>query len=395
MKNNSEDINIVEKLQKRYNKIYLDILKHQSDIEKWIREGKRKKGDIRRSLKRLDNKYNELEITHKQLKREWLMESDILNGMPNKHPKLNLSQINHKIDRLYDMSNIDRPRQYKNKENIYGKDIDVINDIPGFNEKDNQLIQEEKEEEKYLMTNKRNFNNLIQKVKEDIKGMKKIARRSLAVGFAAVIAIFGGATISDSNSNISSENVKAYSNTNKNDNNFKENLHVDVSGRKKVVKNVEVHQNKSANKSKKETNKGKKNKKSTEYKQFDDYKDSFYVEEGVTYTEVSDGTGNEGSFSKPQEVKIYNMALVKTHKNGVKEIGYATDKNESWVEYAEREGIDIKEIQEYAKSVDVAMCYSLQSEDGTKLFGWVNKNNLKKVNKSSNEKIKGEKNEGR
>ena len=61
MKENKEVYdNRISMLQRKYNKIYLDILKHSNDIERWISIGNRKSGDIRRSLEKLDDKYNQL-----------------------------------------------------------------------------------------------------------------------------------------------------------------------------------------------------------------------------------------------------------------------------------------------------------------------------------------------
>ena len=50
----------VKKLKEQFKKTYLDTIKHANDIEKWINSGKRKQGDIRRSIERLNSKYQSL-----------------------------------------------------------------------------------------------------------------------------------------------------------------------------------------------------------------------------------------------------------------------------------------------------------------------------------------------
>ena len=50
----------VKKLKEQFKKTYLDTVKHANDIEKWIDSGNRKQGDIRRSIERLDSKYQSL-----------------------------------------------------------------------------------------------------------------------------------------------------------------------------------------------------------------------------------------------------------------------------------------------------------------------------------------------
>ena len=86
----------VKKLKEQFKKIYLDTVKHANDIEKWINSGKRKQGDIRRSIERLESKYQSLLEIKKDLINQNLNE-DILNNTSGKHNNINLNRIENEL----------------------------------------------------------------------------------------------------------------------------------------------------------------------------------------------------------------------------------------------------------------------------------------------------------
>lgn len=437
MKENKEVYdNRISMLQRKYNKIYLDILKHSNDIERWISIGNRKSGDIRRSLEKLVDKYNQLCEVKTKLKKEYLTENDIFNSLPIGAEKYNLNQINEKINKLYYSAGIENTRQFVEK-NRYKKTIDIINDVPGYNKRDTELILEEDNNQEYMAQHDKpikdsKIRKILQKFKDNLFNFNKTTSKLAAISLAGIIAIFGGATIGESNSNVKTENTKSYTETetHNRDKAFKESLYVETKKEEQPFTDVEIKtktvseiyseksENKKTIKSDKEEDKKtksnkekqkknnkvtKNNKSNTKHstaskrsknkEMLNEGNEIYIINKGERYTEVSDGTGNVGYFNKDSKVKIYNMALVQNNKQGNKNIIIATKPGESWAECAKRKGIKMQDIKKYAQSKDVATCYSLQSEDGKKLYGWVTKD--KTNNNQKNNKLEKGRNEGR
>ncbi len=384
-KREEKNNNIIDQLQKKYNKTYMDILKHQKDLERWIKAGNRKKGDIRRSLLRLDAKYEQLCLIEKKLKSHWVREEDILKGLPSNIPNYRLSTIKNKNSSLYRYANIEQPIKYNDTiENRYGRNIDIIEDIPSS----------------FKVRNNEKSVKFIDRVKNKFLKVKKIIGQTTAVGMAGLIAFFGGTTVGETNSNVKVEkNEKAYTETYKGNNEFKNSLFFNTNNVKVQSVSVKLDTKSVSSKKIKEQNKNKKdestkeghnkkenNKESKIDKEKNDNNldygsETYEVEKGTKYTSVSDGTGSVGYFSKDMKVKVYNTALVKTDKYGNKTILMATNKNESLNDYIKNNKQKAKEIERYRQSKDVAVCYSLQSVNGKQLFGWVNKDQLKEKQK--------------
>ena len=54
-----------DKKIKEFIKIYLDTIQHSKNIKKWIEASSRKKGDLNKSMERLENKYSKLLVASK------------------------------------------------------------------------------------------------------------------------------------------------------------------------------------------------------------------------------------------------------------------------------------------------------------------------------------------
>ena len=148
----------VKKLKEQFKKLYLDTVKHANDIEKWINSGKRKQGDIRRSIERLESKYQSLLEIKKDLINQNLNE-DILNNTSGKNNNINLNrienelkfnelenkiakeykiktrmyQIQDKIEEFYQSIEVRQSGKTENEQinNYYDNNIELVYDIPG------------------------------------------------------------------------------------------------------------------------------------------------------------------------------------------------------------------------------------------------------------------------
>ena len=144
----------VKKLKEQFKKLYLDTVKHANDIEKWINSGKRKQGDIRRSIERLDSKYQSLLEIKKELINQNSNDYNFLNRVEDElefnkfehelsqKTEMNMSQINEKIQNLYKSAKIQLPKR-NNKQSEGYNNIELVTDIPG-NEKGLYYIKKRK-----------------------------------------------------------------------------------------------------------------------------------------------------------------------------------------------------------------------------------------------------------
>ena len=144
----------VKKLKEQFKKTYLDTIKHANDIEKWINSGKRKQGDIRRSIERLNSKYQSLLEIKKELINQNSNDYNFLNRVEDElefnkfehelsqKTEMNMSQINEKIQNLYKSAKIQLPKR-NNKQSEGYNNIELVTDIPG-NEKGLYYIKKRK-----------------------------------------------------------------------------------------------------------------------------------------------------------------------------------------------------------------------------------------------------------
>lgn len=144
----------VKKLKEQFKKLYLDTVKHANDIEKWINSGKRKQGDIRRSIERLNSKYQSLLEIKKELINQNSNDYNFLNRVEDElefnkfehelsqKTEMNMSQINEKIQNLYKSAKIQLPKR-NNKQSEGYNNIELVTDIPG-NEKGLYYIKKRK-----------------------------------------------------------------------------------------------------------------------------------------------------------------------------------------------------------------------------------------------------------
>ena len=363
---------VIEKKKKRFKRLYVDTFKHEQDVRKWIESGTRKKGDIRRSLKRLENKYQELLDLNDEFNQKGIFQIKQLEDV-NKNVSNSVIQLNNKIKELYNLAGIEKEQINKNNvKNMNSEEIDLVTDIPGNLEmlglvKENKNTMDKKEKTKYF-------------------DFRKLGKRVATFTMAMIMTIFAGVKANDSKGHVYEKETNSYTDTNGENENtkekFKETLYVEVAetikqeaetiNQEEEVKPTEQLEQKQT---KIETTKinvstNEKDKKSTV-----EESEYYLVKSGSKYTESSDGSGNIGYFPKDIEAKVYNRALVKTDKDGNKRILEATKIGQTWREYAEEKGLKYDEFKAYIdNNENIQECISLQSVDGSKLYGWIEVN---------------------
>lgn len=357
------------KKEKRFKKLYVDTFKHEQDIRKWIESGTRKKGDIRRSLERLENKYQELSDLNDEFNKKGIFEIKQLEDL-NKNASYNVTKLNNKIKELYKLAGIEKKKINKNNaQSIYGEEIDLVTDIPGNLE----------------MLGFVGENNIAKKKKTKNFDFRKLGKRVATFTVAMIMTIFAGVKANDSRGHVYEKETNSYTDTNRENANtkekFKETLYVEV---------AETIKQEAETVAQKETQPEERlvhmenekeimqvvSKQEKKPKIIDDEKSDYYLAKaGSKYTESSDGSGNIGYFSKDTEVRVYNRALVKMDKDGNKQILEVTKIGDTWRKYAEEKGLNYEEFKEYIDNNENVREYvSLQSIDGNNLYGWVEVN---------------------
>ena len=370
----SEKIN---KLKKQYYKLYIDTIKHYQDIERWIKTGSRKQGDIRRSLSRLTDKYKRLYEIKVELGKNNIQEVDVL---PYERMDCSLKQFENKIDDLYVLAGLRRKRKpmYTN--------VDLVSDIPGSLEtyiqyqnarhKNKETSLTERIEWKVSKIKAKIKNKLNEFIHKEKQSKIKFTRRFAAFAMASTLAIFGGASVGENTTKLdNNKNDKSYVDTNHDDNRFKSSIHMyDLENKETTLEKTPKSQKNDQIEESKESYTIYEVK---EKKTVEDADELFVAPANMKYTEVSDGTGNYGYFTKKTKVKVYNRALLKTNKDSSKEILRATKVEQSWKQFAEEKEINYEKFKEYIdNNKNVQEYVSLQSEDGKNLYGWVSMNSL-------------------
>ena len=389
----------VKKLKGQFKKVYLDTKKHEADIEKWIRSGKRKKGDIRRSLQKLSSKYQNLIEVKRKLEERGIEEKSVIQDESQ-----SLLQIEDNIKKLNKMANTDSS-QNNEKDNNYHKKIELVNDIQGgifYTEtiKKNKMyfksIHNYRRKIKgFKKSISRLFSVINRKNKKNVNKYKKVGRIS-AMLMAGALAIFGGTTAGESDPKTNESNTKSYVDTvdaTKANNEFKNSLFVQVLEDSKCSENayhdttiIVENKEKATNPQNIEKNKVN-NKKNYQEKtnninmENEESADNVYtVRRNTKYTEISTGNGKEGYFLRDTSVIIYNRALVKTDRQGNKSILNVTKAGQTWKEFAEEQGINYKEFKSYFENnPNIQEMVSIDREDGKESYGWVSKDKLEKV----------------
>ena len=153
----------VKKLKEQFKKTYLDTVKHANDIEKWIDSGNRKQGDIRRSIERLDSKYQSLleikNVLINQNSNEYIdlnkiedeLEFNKFEDKLSQKTEMTMNQIKEKIHNLYKLAKIQQP-QRDDKQNKELSNIELVTDIP---ENENGLYYLEKRKRMGFLTKKK------------------------------------------------------------------------------------------------------------------------------------------------------------------------------------------------------------------------------------------------
>ena len=119
--------------------------------------------------------------------------------------------------------------------------------MPGYNKRDTELILEEDNNQEYRAQNDKlikdsKIRKILQKFKDNLFNFNKTTSKLAAISLAGIIAIFGGATIGESNSNVKTENTKSYTETETNNRNkaFKESLYFETKKEEEPFTDVEI-----------------------------------------------------------------------------------------------------------------------------------------------------------
>ena len=410
----------VEQLQKKFNKLYLDTTKHCGDIEKWIKSGNRKQGDIRRSLNRLTKKYKNLCDLREELRRNNITEQKALNHISNQKNQVDLAQIRDKMETLYNLAGLRKPikSMYGNEvelitdipigtgvetkrqiEPIYSDDIELINDI--IDDRPNYLKRSEERSLKVEI--KKKFGKIKEKIENKVSNLKNsnkkktkskgsFKKRVVALGMALTMGLFGSATAGENISkSYDTKNSKSYTDSNYEKNDFKDSIYIqaleNTEETKTTVGKIENTENtESVQKSTESVTENSERQESKKDMEKEDKEEIFLVRANTKYTEVSDGSGNIGYFTKDTKVKVYNRALIKTCEDGSKEILKVTKVGQTWKQFAEEKGIDYEEFKEYIENNEnIQECVSIQS--GRTLCGWLLIDELERIEVESMEEI--------
>lgn len=404
----------IEQLQKQFSKVYLDTTKHCQDIEKWIKSGNRKQGDIRRSLNRLTKKYENLCKLKTELGKNHITEQEALNRVSNYKNQVNLTQIKDKMEALYNLAGLRKPiksmygneielitdipigtnvEARKQTESMYSDDIELINDI--IDDVPNSLKLAKKGS--LTVKVKQKFRRIKEKIKNkvsDFKNSKKkntkpkghLAKRMAALGMALTMGLFSSVTAGESISKSDdARNNKSYTDTNPEKNDFKDSIYIQALENTEETKTTigAIENTKNTESVRESTESVTENNEKQESKQEiekEEAEELFLARANTSYTEVSDGSGNSGYFAKDTKVKVYNRALVKTCEDGNKKILKATKVGQTWEQFAEEKGIDYEEFKAYIENnKNIQECVSIQSEDGKTLYGWLSTDELERI----------------
>lgn len=398
----------MKQLQKQFNKVYLDTTKHCQDIEKWIKSGNRKQGDIRRSLERLKKKYENLSELRTELEKSNITEQEVLSNITNHNHQMNLTQIDNKINDLYKLAGLEKNIKYKYnvdlieeipqtqdfnvpkiKRKLKYNNIDLITDIQNNNKINMPVFLEEEKSLKIKIKQKfqkikNKISNFKKSNKENTKSKGRLAKRVAALGMALTMGLFSTTTAGESKYEVNETgNTKSYTDTNHENNKFKESMYIQALESTKEAETTanEIGNAKNEENVNKSTGNSEKNKKENKKTIEDNGEEVFLVHADTKYTEVSDGSGESGYFSKDKKIKIYNRALIKTCEDGSKSILKATKVGQTWKQFAEEKGIDYEEFRTYIdNNENIEECVSVQSEDGKTLYGWLSINELEVEN---------------
>lgn len=452
----------IKQLQKQFNKLYLDTTKHCRDIEKWIKSGNRKQGDIRRSLNRLTKKYETLCQLRTELRKNNIAEQEVLNHISDNKHRVNLEQIETKMETLYNLAGLSKPTK-----SMYGNDIEIVEDIlPESNTKpreeikfrydDNELVigvpeeaeietksmydnsgfifnnipegkketskrmesirdnvelvtdiqnrekdmslfsLEEPKEKSLTIKVKEKFGKVKEKIKniasdfknskqERVKPKKHVMKRFATLVMASTIAFFGSVTAGENTSKDDTKNNKSYTDINNAKNDFKDSIFIqalkNIEETKTTVDDIENIKNiESVQKSTEILEKNKEEQENKEVIEKEETEEVFLAHANTKYTEVSDGSGNSGYFTRDTKVKIYNRALIKTGEDGSKKILKVTKIGQTWEQFAKEKEINYEDFKDYIENNEnIQECVSIQSEDGKTLYGWLSIDGLERI----------------
>lgn len=400
-----------DKKIKEFNKIYLDTIQHSKNIKKWIDASSRKKGDLNKSMKRLESKYNKLFALKNQLEREGISVETILGKASRNNSVDDYKTLIKDMKKLYSSTKTAIPSNLIQEERKYTsptKEIDYTGDI-NYENGDEYIRSYEYnyysgyyQKPPFLYRLRWRLGNFVEKSKEFLEKSRKVIIRTTSMVLVSAIALAGGISAGESNSEKTKkdDNSILYTTTTTDSNktnNIIETTYTEFAthnqatpdsipqeqlsinsteNAKKAIKIQEPTESTEKVATKQVINE---NTKTPKQDKLEIGNGTYIVKANTKYTEVSDGTGNWGTFSQDTKVKVYNRALVRTDNNGNKQILEVSKIGQTWQEFAKENDMNYQDFENYIKNNNIEKCVSLESDDGTHSYGWVSEKALEKV----------------
>lgn len=371
----------VKKTMQQFRKTYLDTVKHQSDIEGWVKLKLRKGRDLRKSLRKLNSKYEKLCYLKEQIDYYGINEYELIpdNGM-------SLIQIREEIDKLNNSLNKENS---DSKTNINLGEIieiidssnsvnDFITEVPNnygyylyckelqkgyFRRKLDKMVIKFSNARKNIYHKLHNIKRSFMDRRNNNKEPKKKVGKISAIFMAGLLAISSGITAGESNTSTikNTGNEKQYIDTNTKENSFKKSIAIQTLEKNTAPSTAQEKNKRVSNKSTNQKQRYKQNKESIiEMVSLDDkngnqlgWKDinelenkngRYILKANEWYTENALGGGASGYVSKDTIVNVYNRAIVKKDSNGNSVLVYVTKPGQNWEEYAEEQGYNYEEF---------------------------------------------------
>ena len=397
-----------DKKIKEFIKIYLDTIQHSKNIKKWIEASSRKKGDLNKSMERLENKYSKLLVLKEQLESNGTSIESILKKASRNNSIDDYKTLLKNIKELYTLTKTAIPNKLVQEERkVNAPKLRVVNakrQIDYTGDIENERIKDYQNEYIYysgyyerpplLYRFKMAMKNFAEKSKNFFARSKKAIIKTVSVALVSAIALAGGISAGESNSETAKtdNNSVSYGTTSKDikpENSAIETAYTEFTSPSQATpdsvsqdEKVSIAKESKENETKKETQYQQNQQKKPIDQNINEFcvgNGDYFIKANTRYTEVSDGSGNWGEFSEDTVVRVYNRALVRTDTNGNKQILETTRVGQTWEEFAQENDMDYNDFKNYVEKNNIEKCVSLESSDGIHSYGWVSESALEKL----------------
>ena len=414
----SENQNIT--LQKKFNKIYLDIFQHSKNTKNWIKHSSRKKGDLNKSIKNLEKKYKELVYIKKRLQNQGFSDKELFSTASKKISLDKYKQLIIDLKKIYTSTETPLPKELQDEENKYFKNIEFIYDYD-YNNKYNYhknpynydyifyTSPKEKNYKIWFKTLKEKFKQIINKPKKFVKGLVSFI-------LASAITFAGGITAGESEfiKTVNDNSSKSYTDNIENNTIPSTNTKYEIKKEDTTISKEDTTKSTINSQEISETTPSSTTQNSiSEEKNLEldassiqnetqpilnednfNISDEIYIApKGTIYTESSDGSGDFGYFVNDNEVRAYCRALTQEDSNGNVQILEVSIDN--WKKFVTENNLNYEDFNKYKKENNLRECICIQSTDkegpngeGKYQYGWVDESNLQIKSKAPQIKSK-------